>query len=272
MEGHLVSHIYQAMVDDIGKLDLPTVQNSIMSFISELKSSATTHQTANNKSSVNETPCLPLHVARHLISSLVSLLEQYICLADGFLLSLLTAHKATSKLLSVLLGVFTELVEKGFCLPPEVEEEDSGEGATEFEDIQDGGLGEGEGAKDVSDQIENEDQVSFRCNAQCCAYAMSVICERILLFTHDSTVSRSIKMTLASGKLSLISSQKKHAGLCLRNDFVLRYLLRNTRVKYSFVLYVLRKLNLHYPVIIVNYYFFLFHLFSLPRRSKCVKL
>ena len=35
----------------------------------------------------------------------------------------------------------------------------SGEGATEFEDVQSGGLGEGEGAKDVSDQIESEDQV-----------------------------------------------------------------------------------------------------------------
>ena len=35
----------------------------------------------------------------------------------------------------------------------------SGEGATEFEDIEGGGLGEGEGTKDVSDQIESEDQV-----------------------------------------------------------------------------------------------------------------
>jgi hypothetical protein len=34
-----------------------------------------------------------------------------------------------------------------------------GEGATEFEDIEEGGIGEGEGVKDVSDQIENEDQV-----------------------------------------------------------------------------------------------------------------
>lgn len=34
-----------------------------------------------------------------------------------------------------------------------------GGGATEFEDIEGGGIGEGEGTKDVSDQIENEDQV-----------------------------------------------------------------------------------------------------------------
>lgn len=35
----------------------------------------------------------------------------------------------------------------------------AGEGATKFEDIEEGGMGEGEGVKDVSDQIENEDQV-----------------------------------------------------------------------------------------------------------------
>ena len=34
-----------------------------------------------------------------------------------------------------------------------------GEGATEFHDYEGGGIGEGEGTKDVSDKIENEDQV-----------------------------------------------------------------------------------------------------------------
>ena len=48
---------------------------------------------------------------------------------------------------------------KGYCSPPEEDENASGEGATQFEDIQDGGLGAGDGVKDVSDQIETEDQV-----------------------------------------------------------------------------------------------------------------
>lgn len=34
-----------------------------------------------------------------------------------------------------------------------------GEGATEFHDYEGGGIGEGDGTKDVSDKIENEDQV-----------------------------------------------------------------------------------------------------------------
>lgn len=40
-------------------------------------------------------------------------------------------------------------------------EDSSGEGATEFHDYEGGGLGEGEGTKDVSEKIESEEQVSF---------------------------------------------------------------------------------------------------------------
>ena len=48
---------------------------------------------------------------------------------------------------------------KGFCIPAEFSDDMEGEGTTKFEDIDGLGLGEGEGAKDVSDQIESEDQV-----------------------------------------------------------------------------------------------------------------
>ena len=49
---------------------------------------------------------------------------------------------------------------QGFCLPAEYSDDAEGEGATEFVDIEGGGMGDGEGAKDVSEQIESEDQVS----------------------------------------------------------------------------------------------------------------
>ncbi|KAF5899322.1 midasin-like, partial [Clarias magur] len=69
------------------------------------------------------------------------------------------AHRSTGKLLSVLASVFTELAQKGFCLPQELMSGGEGEGATQFHDYEGGGIGEGEGVKDVSDKIENEDQV-----------------------------------------------------------------------------------------------------------------
>lgn len=48
---------------------------------------------------------------------------------------------------------------QGFCLPQELIAGGDGEGATEFHDYEGGGIGDGEGNKDVSDKIENEDQV-----------------------------------------------------------------------------------------------------------------
>lgn len=47
---------------------------------------------------------------------------------------------------------------QGFCPPQELMA--AGDGATEFHDFENGGIGEGDGTKDVSDKIENEDQVS----------------------------------------------------------------------------------------------------------------
>jgi midasin len=52
-------------------------------------------------------------------------------------------------------------ISQGFCIPPELSDEMSGEGATEFCDMEEAGLGEGEGVKNVSDQIEDEDQVNY---------------------------------------------------------------------------------------------------------------
>lgn len=39
------------------------------------------------------------------------------------------------------------------------EESEEGEGGTKLQDITDGGLGEGSGARDVTDQIEDDSQI-----------------------------------------------------------------------------------------------------------------
>ena len=98
------------------------------------------------------------HLCAQFLGGTVPLLHQYLNISQSLLVTLLSTHRATSKLLSVLLNIFTDLASRGFCLPPEIEE-GGGEGSTEFEDVEGGGVGEGEGMKDVSDQIDNEDQV-----------------------------------------------------------------------------------------------------------------
>ena len=46
-------------------------------------------------------------------------------------------------------------------MPAELSEDTSKDGGgTKFEDVEGGGIGDGEGVKDVSEQIESEEQVS----------------------------------------------------------------------------------------------------------------
>ncbi|XP_054990862.1 midasin [Sorex araneus] len=93
-----------------------------------------------------------------LLVCLLPMLSRYSDLVLFFLTMSLASHRSSAKLLAVLTQIFAELAQKGFCLPKEFMEDSAGEGATEFHDYEGGGLGEGEGVKDVSDQIENEEQ------------------------------------------------------------------------------------------------------------------
>lgn len=155
-EGHLSTLLHQNLLDEIKNLDLDKVTNSISGLMSRLKEMADSTRSASNvpdQLSVNG-------LCAQLLGSAIPLLHQYLNVSQHLLVNLLAAHRATSKLLSVLLSIFTDLASQGFCLPPEIEEGE-GDGATEFEDIEGGGIGEGEGMKDVSDQIENEEQVAL---------------------------------------------------------------------------------------------------------------
>jgi len=66
-------------------------------------------------------------------------------------------QKTVSKLGYILSNLFNSLYTEGFCI---TKEEENGEaGGEKFEDADGTGMGEGEGKKDVSDQIEDEDQL-----------------------------------------------------------------------------------------------------------------
>ncbi|XP_037541022.1 midasin, partial [Nematolebias whitei] len=95
--------------------------------------------------------------ACRMLARVEPLLGVYSDLVRYYLAVSLGVHRSTGKLLSVLASIFTELAQKGFCLPQELMA--AGDGATEFHDFENGGIGEGDGTKDVSDKIENEDQV-----------------------------------------------------------------------------------------------------------------
>ncbi|EFJ44763.1 hypothetical protein VOLCADRAFT_121252, partial [Volvox carteri f. nagariensis] len=74
-------------------------------------------------------------------------------------LQLLALHRSTAKLSYVCTAVLATLVEEGYCVPEEGKEVEGGDGPGEFKEAEGTGLGDGTGAKDISDQLDNQDQL-----------------------------------------------------------------------------------------------------------------
>ncbi|KAL4232858.1 AAA ATPase midasin [Mactra antiquata] len=144
VDGHLVKIIYDKLQQDNLVLDDKQINRRLESLIDAVIRSSTINVYKSR-----------LEILYHC----TPILYQYKNILHHHLISILATERTMGKLLSVLLGVFTELATKGFCIPPELSDEMSGEGATEFCDIDNAGMGEGEGVKNVSDQIEDEDQL-----------------------------------------------------------------------------------------------------------------
>ncbi|XP_070579649.1 LOW QUALITY PROTEIN: midasin-like [Ptychodera flava] len=150
-ESHLNKLVDAGLEIDHNNLDIEKTNRSVFKLISNLKSLRDSCQSPAEIQECNR-------YASSLIR-IMPLLHQYSGVVHHHLTMILASHRTTCKLLSVLLGIFSELATKGFCMPAELSDEAGGEGATQFEDTAAGGIGDGEGVKDVSDQIENEDQV-----------------------------------------------------------------------------------------------------------------
>nr|XP_045010044.1 midasin isoform X2 [Jaculus jaculus] len=148
--GHLTKLLEDDFWADVRTLHVQNIISSISELLERLKSYGEDGSTSKH---------MVFRQACCLLVRLVPMLCSFSDLVLFFLTMSLATHRSTAKLLCVLAQVFTELLQKGFCLPKEFVEDSAGEGATEFHDYEGGGIGEGEGMKDVSDQIENEEQV-----------------------------------------------------------------------------------------------------------------
>ncbi|CAJ0966001.1 unnamed protein product [Ranitomeya imitator] len=150
-EGLITKLLTEDLCHDLKALDVQTVISSVSGLLERLKSYVA--ECIKDKHAFFNQCC-------GLLVRLLPMLSSYSDLLLLFYLTVsLTTHRATGKLLSVLTHIFTELAQKGFCIPKELIEDSASEGATQFHDYEGGGIGEGEGVKDVSDKIENEDQV-----------------------------------------------------------------------------------------------------------------
>ncbi|XP_070274183.1 LOW QUALITY PROTEIN: midasin [Myotis yumanensis] len=147
--GHLTKLLEEDLWADVSTLHVQKIISAISELLERLKSCGE-DGTAAKHMFFSQSCCW--------LVRLLPMLSRYSDLVLFFLTLSLATHRSTAKLLSVLTQVFTELAQKGFCLPKEFMEDSAGEGATEFHDYEGGGIGEGEGMKDVSDKIENEEQ------------------------------------------------------------------------------------------------------------------
>lgn len=96
-----------------------------------------------------------------LVERLETSLLDVRAISRQLLVDVLVAHKSVAKLDFVLIRIFRNLFQHGFC---RTEDKDGGEGGgdgkMQFQDDVDGtGMGEGEGKKDVSNEIEDEEQL-----------------------------------------------------------------------------------------------------------------
>ncbi|KAK3821371.1 MAG: hypothetical protein J3Q66DRAFT_280726 [Benniella sp.] len=97
------------------------------------------------------------------LQELYPFVQQYLFLAQHHLFHFVQFHKTINKLTYVLCNTFSILFSKGFCIPEMEQEMKEGEEET---GVAGTGIGEGDGGKDVSDEIEDEEQVLGTQNEQ----------------------------------------------------------------------------------------------------------
>uniref|UniRef100_A0A3Q2D7A0 Midasin n=1 Tax=Cyprinodon variegatus TaxID=28743 RepID=A0A3Q2D7A0_CYPVA len=149
--GHLTRLLEEELEADLEALSVGSVNMGVTELLSRMR---------RRRDSCQPQQLQELNRACRMLVRFEPLLGIYSDLVRHYLSVSVGVHRCTGKLLSVLSGIFTELAQKqGFCLPQELLPGGDGEGATEFHDYEGGGIGEGEGSKDVSDKIETEDQV-----------------------------------------------------------------------------------------------------------------
>ena len=103
----------------------------------------------------------PNSVIIQLINITRPFLLQLIKLYEYFLVNQVELLRNKLKFVHVIIGLFVQLSSQGFCLPPDLKDElaEQVDGGTQFNDLDDAGLGDGEGTEDVSKKIDSQDEL-----------------------------------------------------------------------------------------------------------------
>ncbi|XWW96961.1 hypothetical protein V2A60_004941 [Cordyceps javanica] len=94
--------------------------------------------------------------AAGMIAVVSPILQEFVFFCQKSVENALSVHKSTTHLGYVLTHVFTQIATQGFCTPQEKSDETSGEGKVEAGT----GLGDGEGAEDISKDIQPDEDLT----------------------------------------------------------------------------------------------------------------
>ncbi|CAM6097712.1 unnamed protein product [Calypogeia fissa] len=147
LEWERIQTYEEAIVDQIASLRLTSIHQAVMKILSlceKLIDNYSMEDAAFVMTMGRSLDCI--HVPLEMIHAAgMRLLSDYISL-----------HKSVTKLGYVLSNLFVSLYTEGFC---NTKEEEGKEAANKFDEAEGTGMGEGEGKKDVSEQIEDEEQL-----------------------------------------------------------------------------------------------------------------
>ena len=90
---------------------------------------------------------------------LQSVLKSFVALCESIFMKHVEIQINSNELLQTILSIFNLVSAKGFCTPEAVIEELAKEGDSILQEFEGGGFGEGEGATNVSEQIDNQEQI-----------------------------------------------------------------------------------------------------------------
>ncbi|XP_025832475.1 midasin isoform X2 [Agrilus planipennis] len=141
-DNHLKMLILQKLDDDIELINMKNILTDI-------------HKIISNINTMDSKTILEIKTD---LSKTFPLLEQLLLFYQYFVTQQVLTYRITSKLTSIILNIFIDLLTKGFCSPSDLPNEETNEAEGE---CQKGGFGlsEDQGEKDVSERIESEDQL-----------------------------------------------------------------------------------------------------------------
>lgn len=138
-ENHLKKKIHEELNSDLEILNISKITQKLQNLLTVI-------HTSGNLRTIEK------------LTALKPILEQFSLLGEYYLVQQFGSHKVSTKMLSIMLTVFIELGSKGFCVPPDLQQDEEGEQKQEGKG-EGFGLEDGTGENDVSDRIESEDQL-----------------------------------------------------------------------------------------------------------------